>query len=33
MTYLLDDHDVIIQQAMVTRMEVPPIVPSGLGAA
>jgi O-antigen/teichoic acid export membrane protein len=33
MTYLLDDHDVIIQQAMVTRMEVPPIDPSGLGAA
>jgi O-antigen/teichoic acid export membrane protein len=33
MTYLLDDHDVIIQQAMVTRMDVPPIDPSGLGAA
>jgi hypothetical protein len=31
-TYLVDDHDVIIQQALVSRMEVPPVPPSGLNA-
>ena len=32
-TYLLDDHDVIIEQALRNRLEYPPAGTSGLGAA